>query len=290
MVLEVAIKQTGPPQAKQAAEASQREAGKSGAGVGTLKVHVQEVDAAASAAPHELVVGDEYLAHQEFKLQGKWGGPKRGPRKKKDKQVEEIDEEIEEYANLDLREEDKTPVRWIVLDPSGEWLADTYVAQPLWMWTAQLERATDIRQQLQALYALRAQCEMFPQDKSKVNRVKEVINTIRSVVCNRQAFCRLRAEAAVVLGQLSAPVLSRVGGRGVASQVHNQAFVAGRDFLLRCGPRPSSLIGSMHAHDLVLQHRVISGTSRTAGSILGSPHLRPKRARQRRRGQAPWRT
>lgn len=87
------------------------------------QVYIHEAELGVASGEHSVPLGDEPTAVLESRLQGKWGGPKRGPRKKKvggkAREMDELDELLEgEERDAGRSPEERTPLRWAVLDPS----------------------------------------------------------------------------------------------------------------------------------------------------------------------------
>ncbi|XP_071704745.1 transcription initiation factor TFIID subunit 2 isoform X2 [Rutidosis leptorrhynchoides] len=108
--------------------------------------------------------------------------PKRGPKH------DGSDDNVDTILPVDTRSNIDSPLQWLRADPEMEYLAEIHFNQPVPMWINQLEKDKDVIAQAQAITAL----ELFP-------RLLSVVNALNNLLCDSQAFWRVRIEAAFAL-------------------------------------------------------------------------------------------
>lgn len=108
--------------------------------------------------------------------------PKRGPKH------DGSDDNVDTITSVDTRSNIDSPLQWLRADPEMEYLAEIHFNQPVQMWINQLEKDKDVVAQAQAITAL----EFFP-------RLLSVVNALNNLLCDSQAFWRVRIEAAFAL-------------------------------------------------------------------------------------------
>ncbi|CAH1445980.1 unnamed protein product [Lactuca virosa] len=86
------------------------------------------------------------------------------------------------------RLDNDSPLQWLRADPEMEYLAEIHFNQPVQMWINQLEKDKDVVAQAKSITAL----ELFP-------RLLSIINALSNLLCDSQAFWRVRIEAAFAL-------------------------------------------------------------------------------------------
>ncbi|XP_023767064.1 transcription initiation factor TFIID subunit 2 isoform X2 [Lactuca sativa] len=110
--------------------------------------------------------------------------PKRGS-----KQHDGSDDNVDTVASAaDMRSNNDSPLQWLRADPEMEYLAEIHFNQPVQMWINQLEKDKDVVAQAQSITAL----ELFP-------RLLSIVNALSNLLCDSQAFWRVRIEAAFAL-------------------------------------------------------------------------------------------
>ncbi|KAK1407423.1 hypothetical protein QVD17_39039 [Tagetes erecta] len=108
--------------------------------------------------------------------------PKKGPKH------DGSDDNADTVASVDMRSNIDSSLQWLRADPEMEYLAEIHFNQPVHMWINQLEKDKDVVAQVQAITAL----ELFP-------RLLSIVNALNNLLCDSQAFWRVRVEAAFVL-------------------------------------------------------------------------------------------
>ncbi|KAF5806616.1 putative peptidase M1, membrane alanine aminopeptidase, aminopeptidase N-like protein [Helianthus annuus] len=108
--------------------------------------------------------------------------PKKGPKH------DGSDDNADTVASVDMRSNNDSPLQWLRADPEMEYLAEIHFNQPVQMWINQLEKDKDVVAQVQAITAL----ELFP-------RLLSIVNALSNLLCDSQAFWRVRIEAAFAL-------------------------------------------------------------------------------------------
>ncbi|KAI3820951.1 hypothetical protein L1987_08506 [Smallanthus sonchifolius] len=113
---------------------------------------------------------------------------KRFQKPKKGSKHDGSDDNADTVASVDMRSNIDSPLQWLRADPEMEYLAEIHFNQPVQMWINQLEKDKDVVAQVQAITAL----ELFP-------RLLSVVNALSNLLCDSQAFWRVRIEAAFAL-------------------------------------------------------------------------------------------
>nr|XP_043639967.1 transcription initiation factor TFIID subunit 2 isoform X1 [Erigeron canadensis] len=113
---------------------------------------------------------------------------KRFQKPKKGSKHDGSDDNVDTITFVDMRSSIDSPLQWLRADPEMEYLAEIHFNQPVQMWINQLERDKDVIAQAQAISAL----ELFP-------RLLSIVNALSSLLCDSQAFWRVRIEAAFAL-------------------------------------------------------------------------------------------
>ncbi|KAL8244208.1 hypothetical protein R6Q59_010466 [Mikania micrantha] len=113
---------------------------------------------------------------------------KRFQKPKKGSKHDGSDDNADTVVSVDMRSNIDSPLQWLRADPEMEYLAEIHFNQPVQMWINQLEKDKDVVAQVQAVTAL----ELFP-------RLLSIVNALSNLVCDSQAFWRVRIEAAFVL-------------------------------------------------------------------------------------------
>ncbi|KAI3673284.1 hypothetical protein L6452_39401 [Arctium lappa] len=113
---------------------------------------------------------------------------KRFQKPKKGSKHDGSDDNVDTVASVDMRSNIDSPLQWLRADPEMEYLAEIHFNQPVPMWINQLEKDKDVVAQAQAITAL----ELFP-------RLLSIVNALSNLLCDSQAFWRVRIEAAFAL-------------------------------------------------------------------------------------------
>lgn len=182
------------------------------------QVSVSEVD---GEFEHPVYLGDERLVLQEIKCQSKLGSRKTGgggltakakaaaaATTNKDEGPESEDERPEAHATrkgavvgVNAEALSKTPINWVAVDPSHEWLCAVRVHQTEAMLCCALAEARDVSVQAEAVAAL---ASARPLTESAVQALGDCVRSSTT-------FCRVRVEAAAALGRLAG--VSDVSGK-----------------------------------------------------------------------------
>ncbi|GMH43148.1 hypothetical protein BSKO_11070 [Bryopsis sp. KO-2023] len=139
-------------------------------GIGVVKVNVNE---GTTNSEHTIRLGSESVMEERFKVHGR-------PRKKRRLDAEIVDEESQ------------CPVKWVRVDPGGEWLANVKIDQNETMWSNMLDEAKDVVAESEAIEGLAG---IRPSSMGIMNVLRKYLES--------GAFCRVRMEAALALGQSS---------------------------------------------------------------------------------------
>eukprot|EP00803_Ostreobium_quekettii_P006422 evm.model.scf_162EXC.1 EVM.evm.TU.scf_162EXC.1 scf_162EXC:10587-25319(-) len=171
--LEVDIWQAGPEAVKEAAERALAMS-RDGA-VGEVKVAVTE---SVGTSEHSVRLGLEPHREERIKVQGR-------QKRRRRADVEDLEDDF------------LGPVKYMRVDPGGEWLANVRVSQPgsNWiapMWANMLEDAKDVVAEMEAIEGLVA---AQPHGTFVINCLMKYLKS--------NGFCRNRADAAMAIGMAS---------------------------------------------------------------------------------------
>ncbi|XP_076922819.1 transcription initiation factor TFIID subunit 2-like isoform X2 [Bidens hawaiensis] len=120
--------------------------------------------------------------------------PKKGPKH------DGSDDNADAVASADTRSNNDSPLQWLRADPEMEYLAEIHFNQPVQMWINQLEKDKDVVAQVQAITAL----ELFPHHMP-------IVNALNHLLCDSQAFWRVRIEAAFALATTASEATDLAG-------------------------------------------------------------------------------
>ncbi|GAX73696.1 hypothetical protein CEUSTIGMA_g1148.t1 [Chlamydomonas eustigma] len=112
----------------------------------------------------------------------------------------------------------KEPVLYIRMDPRMEWLCSVTVKQDATMWETQLEKSRDVVAQSQAVAGLAPFC------RSEEGWQQGAISALGACLKNRQMYCRIRMEAAMMLGVVTSDLDGLEGLRILSSYFREHAL------------------------------------------------------------------